>query len=68
MANRLIDNIDSRYFEAANALRGKSARRYGAQSFRERETLFRGDAAFEDEPDARQEVGAVEFRGRTCGA
>ena len=27
MANRLIDNIDSRYFEAANALRGKSARR-----------------------------------------
>ena len=27
MASRLIDNIDSRYFEAANALRGKSARR-----------------------------------------
>ena len=27
MASRLIDNIDSRYFEAANALRGKRARR-----------------------------------------
>ena len=27
MANRLKDNIDSRYFEAANALRGKQARR-----------------------------------------
>ena len=27
MSSRLIDNIDSRYFEAANALRGKRARR-----------------------------------------
>ena len=27
MASRLIDNIDSRYFEAANALKGKRARR-----------------------------------------
>jgi hypothetical protein len=27
MGSRLRDNIDSRYFEAANALRGKRARR-----------------------------------------